>query len=97
MYLLIRNAVGCAPVLKMNLHSIMYLLILLILLSEYGHHHHLHSIMYLLIHTANGNTVTVKKFTFHNVSINSQMPMMAVEQTGYLHSIMYLLIRSLLH
>ena len=61
-------------ILKRHLHSIMYLLIriLLITLSKSGFY--LHSIMYLLILNTAVEIGTEFSFTFHNVSINSKYP-----------------------
>ena len=54
---------------------------------------YLHSIMYLLIHSAIMDCVDEETFTFHNVSINSkERPRKIAGCTVYLHSIMYLLI-----
>ena len=54
------------------LHSIMYLLIPSFAFQDTTLYPHLHSIMYLLIrYTARNPTRTGRKFTFHNVSINS--------------------------
>ena len=57
---------------SLNLHSIMYLLILAKALGVSQPELNLHSIMYLLILLAASSTAeSTSSFTFHNVSINS--------------------------
>ena len=54
----------------------------------------LHSIMYLLIlQPEEDDIVTATLFTFHNVSINSDVKLFPQGYSAHLHSIMYLLIR----
>ena len=93
MYLLIRQSGGYGILLYPNLHSIMYLLIR-ITMSSKCMIINLHSIMYLLILLWSFVLGVVKRFTFHNVSINSEKTMIYVDTKNNLHSIMYLLIQS---
>ena len=54
----------------------------------------LHSIMYLLIQSSKLSSVcSSKTFTFHNVSINSELAIVFQVTARHLHSIMYLLIQ----
>ena len=72
MYLLIRKHEQEKEVTYINLHSIMYLLILSRRCGQKFMRTYLHSIMYLLIPGDYGaSSATGDKFTFHNVSINS--------------------------
>ena len=57
---------------RLNLHSTMFLLILICLGSRKAKGLYLHSTMFLLIHTFPLEPSTAKLFTFHNVSINSR-------------------------
>ena len=73
MYLLIQKNQEIATIVNSHLHSTMYLLILLPTIRKHGAYMNLHSTMYLLIlYTADGKELATYKFTFHNVSINSQ-------------------------
>ena len=92
MYLLIRQSGGYGILLYPNLHSIMYLLIR-ITMSSKCMIINLHSIMYLLIQSSKLSSVcSSKTFTFHNVSINSELAIVFQVTARHLHSIMYLLI-----
>ena len=94
MYLLIHTAEDTAVAIGLNLHSIMYLLIPDAICLQSQSILHLHSIMYLLI-----LKLCIKEFkysvtfTFHNVSIKSNIDPKEINNLYHLHSIMYLLIR----
>ncbi len=55
-----------------NLHSTMFLLIHILVVLATVVQANLHSTMFLLIRTRTGRGGGVFRFTFHNVSINSE-------------------------
>ena len=75
------------------LHSIMFLLILIAATFSARFIKSLHSIMFLLILDNLTKQMTGANFTFHNVSINTDLHNFPGDCKTPLHSIMFLLIR----
>ena len=77
------------------LHSTMFLLIRTMNEQEFTKHWNLHSTMFLLIQGAScQGSFEAKKFTFHNVSINTNIEILTFCRHVHLHSTMFLLIRT---